>query len=391
MVSRCTGWGWALIIGVGMSVLGCSAPGSTPIDDAAERASGRLHLPLVTPDEGAFRLANAVFTVERDGNLVQTLNSSASPESTSLDIELGQAAYTLELLDGWSLEQLAEDGSISAVPAALLTSNPVDFEIRDDQVTNILYEFATNGGVVGFGEGGLSIGVNVTTQTGQASCDLLARNSCPTGQTCLLRGGTGETFCADAGSLPVGAPCTSDQCVAGSQCLALEGSTDRVCTRFCNPASSFCGCRSLSSNENVGICDPSLPVTPNLFTHDFSDGASGQGSLACEEWNAFRDDLVGGSFGRVVLSGGQGGSVECDEPEQANQICQALGNREGTQVFCQGRIWNVGFCNDQEITLDSFICNCSFNPTVRPCDPDFGGFGTNSCSNEPQVLSVSCE
>ncbi|HTV21049.1 MAG TPA: hypothetical protein VMG12_20330 [Polyangiaceae bacterium] len=370
---------------------GCSANDAATLAPA-DRASGQIHLPLVTPDDGAFRLRQASFTIDDSaGNLVLTLDSDADPDATSLDAELGQAAYSIELLDGWSLEQLAEDGSSTAVAAALLTTNPTDFEIHDGGVTNILYQFATNSGVVSFGAGTLDIGVDVTTQAGLPGCDLLDRNSCPSGQSCLLRDGSGETFCADSGSLPIGSPCSSDQCVAGSQCLAIEGSTERVCTRFCNPASTFCGCRSLSTDENVGVCDPSLPITPARFQHDFSDGSSGFGSLACEEWSAFRDTLNGGVFGRVVIESSTGNSIECNEPALADQICGALGARSSTQVFCEGHTWNVGICEDSEITVDSSICNCTFSPTVRPCDDSYGGFGTFTCSNVPQVLAVLCE
>jgi hypothetical protein len=389
-----TSWGWALAVGVGLAVVGCGGPVEADRSASAEEAAGRLHLPLVTPDEGVFRLAHAIFQInDRSGALVQTLNSDASPDATSLDAELGQAAYSIELIDGWALEQLAEDGTTLAVPAALLTTNPADFEIHDDLVTNILYEFATNDGVISFGAGGVSIGVSVTTQAGQPACDLLDRSSCPAGQSCLLRDGTSETFCADSGSLPVGAPCNSDQCVSGSQCLAVEGSAERACTRFCNPSSTFCGCRSLSFDESVGVCAPGQAISTS-FIHDFSDLSSGAGSLACDEWNAFQSALTGGAFGRIAIQSSVGGEVECTEPEIASQICAALGSRSSINVACQGHTWNVGFCEDLEIAVDTFTCNCTFSPTVRPCDGSgngFGGFSTNSCSNQPQTLGVVCE
>lgn len=394
---RCRYWGWALAVGVGVGVagLGCGGPVEATQRLSAEQAAGRLHLPLVTPGEAVFRLTHAVFQIDdRSGVLVQTLNSDTAPDAASLDVELGQAAYSIELIDGWVLEQVTEDGTGAPVPAALLTTNPADFEIHDDQVTNILYEFATNDGVISFGVGGVSIGVSVTTQSGQPACDLLDRSSCPTGQSCLLRDGTSETFCADSGSLPVGAACNSEQCVSGAQCLAIEGSPARVCTRFCNPSSSFCGCRSLSSDEDVGVCAPGQ-ATGLQFEHDFSDQVSGPGSVACNDWNAFQGALSGGVFGRVAVQSSVGGEVECSDAELATQICAALGSRTSINVFCQGHTWNVGFCNDLEIAVDTSVCNCSFSPTVRPCDRafdnGFGGFATNSCSSEPQTLGVVCE
>jgi hypothetical protein len=247
-----------LLSGVLLSAVGCGSGDSRVVSDAV--ASGELQLPLVTASQGSFRLRSAVFQLASvSGSIVTRLDSEAEPDSTSLRAELPQDAYTATLEEGWALERLSEQAGAVSVRAALLSQNPATFEIRDGRLTRLVYEFATDDGVVVFGAGAAEVAVSVT-EAPSASCSVLDAASCPGGQTCLLADASGQTFCAEPGTLPVGSLCSTEQCVPGAQCLKLnpEQPDQGVCARFCSgDVLEFgCECRSLSFDDGIGVCTP---------------------------------------------------------------------------------------------------------------------------------------
>jgi hypothetical protein len=258
LTHRCT----FLVIALGLgsfAPLGCGGP-HAEAGLAPSQAKGELQLALVTSQRGSFRLRQAVIQLQsRSGATAVRLESDAEPEATSLRAELAQGAYGATLEDGWSLERLGDDGSPVGIRAALLTPNPVEFEIRDGRVTRLTYEFATDDGIVRFGAGALELTVAVS-EPPSSSCDLLDPALCPAEQTCLVADATGATFCAEPGSLPVGAPCSAEQCVRGAQCLVLDPTADdsALCMQFCQPHQLRfgCECQSLSFDASVGVCVP---------------------------------------------------------------------------------------------------------------------------------------
>lgn len=223
-------------------------------DENLERVTGSVQVPLVTPLGDRYRLRGAVFEITRASRSVVTLDSESDPDATSLRTELDSGAYQITLLDGWSLDRLGDAGG--PVTAALLTPNPLAFEIENARVTDLAYSFTTPSGIVTFGSGDLSVSVDVASSAPSTSCNLLDRSSCPAGLTCLFSGDSGRTYCAAPGSLAAGSPCSSEQCVAGAQCVAVDPTQPdvRTCARFCNPDRSGCGCRALAFDDAVGVC-----------------------------------------------------------------------------------------------------------------------------------------
>ncbi len=166
-----------------------------------------------------------------------TLNSD-NDAGVSLEAQLPQGDYVIELLGGWALE--GHGAETSLVQAALVTRNPSVFQIQHGQVTDLAFVFATSSGEVTLGEGEVEVGIDVVNGKTLEQCNLLDNSSCPEGQACLLALGNRRTFCATPGVLEVGAECDSEQCVAGAQCLATaqglatsgDGGTTRTCKRF---------------------------------------------------------------------------------------------------------------------------------------------------------------
>lgn len=242
--------------------IGCHA--ESPQESAAEPTSqlGRLELPLVTPMQGRYRLRDAVFEIrDRTGTSIATLDSEAAGDTELLTLDIPQGDYTVLLREGWSLELDDADGGAAAAHAALVTTNPQSFQIIHAQTTLLRYVFTTSEGTVSFGVGSLGISIEVTNTQGAVTCDLLNPvYTCGTGQTCLLADEQGSTFCAAAGSLPVGSPCAADECGVGSQCLKLDPADPSagICASFCDPNNppTGCDCASLSFSPNLGVCRP---------------------------------------------------------------------------------------------------------------------------------------
>jgi hypothetical protein len=294
MTSRWFHLGLALVLSAGAATaLGCTSP----TDSGSEQELGTVRLPLVSPTHGTYRLHNATFGIAtQSGTPVVTLDSESDPDAEAVSATLTQGAYSVRLQDGWELDSIAADGTETPVQAALISHNPQTFEIRPSTDTDLTFTFTTGDGTVVIGEGSVNISVDVASNEGLASCDVMNIYSCPSGQTCLLADASGRTFCATAGSLPVGSPCSADQCVAGAQCLKVDPSNpdQGVCTQFCNTNASLFGCNCVSlfldNNSSAGICGPTPAGTCDLLTQ-----------TGCEDGQACQ--YLGGGFGTCGVPG----------------------------------------------------------------------------------------
>lgn len=330
----------AVSVGVAVGGVGCAAQ---PAASAGEQERGTLVLPLLSPTRGSFRLSSAHFVVtDQLGNQAATLDSDADPAAQALTVALTQGAYDLLLQDGWVLANVAEDGSESPVRAALLSSNPQSFAIRASVQTDIAYTFATETGTITIGTGPLSITFNVAPTTGSSVCDL-SGGGCQSGQVCLLADSSGRTFCASPGTLPVGSPCQSEQCVAGSQCLRLDPDhpDDGACTALCNTNVVTFGCRCISlgiGDGSAGVCSPPAANACDLLAP--SGCPDGQ---ACQ--------YLGGSSGTCGVPGSTPRGFSCFSEtciagsQCFNGECRAFCDLNNPFPTCQFTCSNVGTGN----------------------------------------------
>jgi hypothetical protein len=328
-----------------VAALGCGASDDTRMHGALEpmqeaRAAGTLAVPLVTPDAGLYRLRRAVFDVERSSVRLLRLDSETQPDADALEAELDPGQYQIRLNDGWSLEELDAAGAASTLRAALISANPVAFAVRDGRVTTVAFTFTTSAGVVTFGAGAVSVRLGVTDPTSLGSCDVVNQAGCAEGQHCLLGDADGKTFCATPGQLPVGAPCASEQCVFGAQCLALDIAAPELThsTDLCSPPSPpfGCDCRGLGVGADVGVCGPPPPGACDLL-----DPASCPEGLTCQ--------YPGGSFGVCGAAGSATEGESCFGEECAAGLdCfgddPALGFTGTCYRFCDVQAPSCEFC-----------------------------------------------
>jgi hypothetical protein len=330
--------------GAALGAAGCAAE---PATLASEQDRGTLVLPLLTPTRGAFRLGSAHFVVtDQQGAQAAALDSDADPAAQALTASLPQGRYSALLQDGWVLSSVADDGSESTVRAALLSPNPQSFDIRPSVETDIAYTFATESGTITIGTGPVSITFDVAPNTGTSGCDLTG-GGCSFGQACLLADSNGRTFCASPGTLPVGSPCQSEQCVGGSQCLRLDPDhpDDGVCTALCNTNNIPFGCHCISlgiGDGSAGVCSAPGPNDCDLLAQS-----------GCPDGQACR--YLGGSSGTCGVPGTTQRAQSCFEETcvagaqcyggTCRAFCDLTSGSNNCPYYCQGvGTGNVGRC-----------------------------------------------
>jgi hypothetical protein len=318
-----------------LSASAMGAAGCTTHNDASEEESlGMLRLPLVTPVQGSYRLHSATFVIKtQNGTTIATLDSDTDPDAQALTVALSPSDYTVLLQDGWELDSVAGDGTETPIQAALISANPQSFNIKSATDTDLTFTFTTAYGVVNIGNGTANVTVDVTSNVGLTACDVVGGyyNACPSGKTCLLADATGRGFCGNPGTLPVGSLCSSEQCVAGSQCLKADPSnpSQGICTDFCDTTATNFGCNCVSlgfASSNVGICGPTPQGSCDMLAQ--TGCAAGE---ACQ--------YTGGSFGTCGTPGATPTGDSCSsETCVAGATCHS-----GTCMkFCDTNVYTPG-------------------------------------------------
>ncbi|WP_437566752.1 hypothetical protein [Sorangium sp. So ce542] len=315
-----------------MTTIGCASP----VSSHDEQAVGMVSLPLVTSAGGELRLHGAVFTIHStNGAHAATLDSESEPGAETLTATLFQGPYTVRLADGWELARVEPDGTESPVSAALLSPNPQTFEISASAMTDISFTFTTGHGTITLGDGSVGISFDVAPNDDRGECNLVSSyyydSYCPAGQTCLLADSSGRTFCASPGSLPVGSPCTSDQCVAGAQCLKVDPANpdQGSCVKFCRVSSTTFGVNCLSlglPDSDLGFEGPAPEGTCDLLTQ-----------TGCAEGEACQ--YTSGSFPSCGVPGSTPPGGAC-----SGETCEAgYDCHYGTcRKICDASTWYVG-------------------------------------------------
>jgi hypothetical protein len=191
--------------------------------------TGRVSMALTAVSGGTtYRLTSASFAI--DGPTDTVLTSSADPSVTVLTAELATGNYTSTLQGGWVLERF---NGVAFVPvqATLVSANPANFTIADGEVTNLVYQFNTDGTVVTIGTGFLSVSIEVT-ETAQG-CTAFG-DGCAAGEWCApaaVGGGT-QNICLPIGPLAAGAACDGTvPCGLNAVCASLGAAPQ--CVELC--------------------------------------------------------------------------------------------------------------------------------------------------------------
>jgi hypothetical protein len=219
---------------------------------------GRVSLPLVVSGGSyAYRLGNAYVAIW--GPQSAQLSSSGDPNETELATTLQTGAYTA-YLGWWTLERDDGSGTFRAIPARLISSNAVAFQIFNGTTSTVTYQFQTDGVIVTMGAGALK--VKATVDEIPAVCTPFG-SDCYQGTWCPPTGITGaQRACIVAGSAAIGDPCSSPvECVANASCFDTGTALGSVCLELCPDTSFDLACVSggtcRRAEADYGVCRPS--------------------------------------------------------------------------------------------------------------------------------------
>jgi hypothetical protein len=120
-----------------------------PTVTVAPQEAGTLQLPLTSTSDGkVYRLVGAAFHIT--GPQTVTLTDTAA-DTVQTTLEAG--AYTIQLADGWRMERADAPGV--AVPATLLSPNPLTFTVKKEELSQVRFMFKLPG------SGSADVGIHV--------------------------------------------------------------------------------------------------------------------------------------------------------------------------------------------------------------------------------------
>jgi hypothetical protein len=138
---------------------GASFDPESSINATETTAWGKSEFALTADLNGVrYALRDAEFSLSGPEEVL--VRSNDYPNATTLVQELQSGQYTLELLPGYRMVIVTEDGE-SEVSASLETPNPQTLLIAADQTTAVNILFRIDEQAVGFGQGSLSVGLTV--------------------------------------------------------------------------------------------------------------------------------------------------------------------------------------------------------------------------------------
>jgi hypothetical protein len=125
-------------------------------------------------------------------------DTETEPHSTSLAATVPVGAYTAFLQEGWRLERSSEgEGKGEALPARLVSENPVSFEVTAGGSTIVPLRFAVGGAAGETGDFDLVLEVE-EEDTGEPGAICSTDADCGAGQTCCRGGFLGTCQAAGA-------------------------------------------------------------------------------------------------------------------------------------------------------------------------------------------------
>ncbi len=148
---------WLLVCStVPMFLVGCGDAGAE-----SESATGTVSVALTgVGNSGAvYRLRNGVFKIT--GKATATASSEDDVDAAAIKLELKAGGYLANLVTGWTMEKKADDGTFTTVKAVLVSTNPLPFQVKDQQTTSVVFQFKAGDDVVQLGNGLAAIAIAV--------------------------------------------------------------------------------------------------------------------------------------------------------------------------------------------------------------------------------------
>jgi hypothetical protein len=161
-----------IILGAALWALGAGCAGTVPdeVNTEEQGAIGTLQLSLRGMDERMqlYRLRNATFDVQGTRFTDFQFVTSTLSSDTDLDSPVARAAlfhgvYSIALRpEDWYLERvLASGGTERVADAVLLSSSSQQFQVQQDLISRVTFQFGVGGQLIDFFGGELEVGIDV--------------------------------------------------------------------------------------------------------------------------------------------------------------------------------------------------------------------------------------
>ena len=227
---------------------GCDATDQTP-----DTGNLRMGVSGTSSDGTVFRLRDANFQIGAPGGLIASISTEDS--DTTLDVlsqPLPAGDYTVNLVDGWRLEEWDEITDTATDVEAVLTSpSNVGVTIVADVTTTTIFTFYTASGPVSVGQG-IDIDIEI-----EDSCSPLEADACDPGEVCAP---VGDGYsCATAAATPVAEleTCVFAGCQPGLVCAPAAAHPlcvdDACCIAYCDVLDANACDDSTSGETCVGL------------------------------------------------------------------------------------------------------------------------------------------
>ncbi|WNG43915.1 hypothetical protein F0U60_07275 [Archangium minus] len=133
-----------------LALLVVSCGGTTDGVEVEQQKAGTLRLPLISPspDGKLYRLVGATFDITGPQTVTLTDTSAETVQTTLL-----AGSYTIELKGAWHLESIDAPGT--AVPAQMLSPNPLPFFVTKGETSEVRFLFKMPG------KGDANVGIKV--------------------------------------------------------------------------------------------------------------------------------------------------------------------------------------------------------------------------------------
>src|SRR5688572_19206188 len=177
-----------------LGLAACDEP-ATVITDQGPTGTMQVNLVGQGSQGTLFRLRDAIVTVQGPNSTI-FFNSEDDPDETSFSAVVPAGSYDAFLQEGWRLERI--EGGKSVVDAALISPNPIFFEVIPGEITRVALRFRAGQDVVVTDPGLLEIVIEVEEDAAQSTlCS--ADAECPSGQVCCIAGFLGSCQSLSAG------------------------------------------------------------------------------------------------------------------------------------------------------------------------------------------------
>jgi hypothetical protein len=148
-------------------IVGVGACSSAPLDPTTQQGSteaemGSINLPLTsTVGDTIYRLNLATFTITGPalGGKPRVIKPPVTEPVHNELLPVG--SYSIQLEKGWVLEKGDATGKFLAVPAQLVTPNPVAFDVTGLAPGDAFFGFVTKSGDVSLGNGSVNVRIGV--------------------------------------------------------------------------------------------------------------------------------------------------------------------------------------------------------------------------------------